>query len=57
MKAVEFLKKNSKMTNKEYQELNDISKKTGTRDLKELTDIGLIKSSCIAGAGAHYFLN
>lgn len=57
IKAVEFLKKNSKITNKEYQELNDISKKTATRDLKELTDIGLIKSSGIAGAGAHYFLN
>lgn len=57
IKAVEFLKENSKITNKEYQALNDVSKKTATRDLKELTDIGLIKGSGIAGAGAHYFLN
>jgi ATP-dependent DNA helicase RecG len=57
IKAIEFLKENSKITNREYQALNDVSKKTATRDLKELTDIGLIKGSGIAGAGAHYFLN
>jgi len=54
--AVEYLKENSKITNKEYQGINNVSKKTATRDLKVLTDLELIQSSGKAGAGAFYVL-
>ena len=57
IKAIEFLKVNSKITNKQYQELNNVTKKTATRDLKTLTDLELIHSSGKAGAGAFYVLN
>ncbi|AMC11924.1 hypothetical protein Lupro_11890 [Lutibacter profundi] len=55
--AIEYLKVNSRITNKEYQELNSVTKKTATRDLKTLTDLELIHSSGKAGAGAFYVLN
>ncbi len=38
IKAVQFVKENSKITNKEYQELNDVSERTALRDLDELTN-------------------
>ncbi|OFY69994.1 MAG: hypothetical protein A2Y71_12080 [Bacteroidetes bacterium RBG_13_42_15] len=40
----------------DYQNLNDISRETATRDLKELIDRQLIKSSGQKGAGAFYTL-
>lgn len=57
LKAVEFLKENSKITNKEYQEINGIAERTASRDLSDLVEKGIITSSGIKGAGAFYALN
>ena len=52
-----FAKEKGKLTNSDYQTLNDVSRETATRDLKELIDIQLIKPSGQKGAGAFYMLN
>ena len=57
VKAVLFAKEKGKLTNSDYQTLNDVSRETATRDLKELIDIQLIKPSGQKGAGAFYMLN
>ena len=46
-----------KITNSDYQTLNDVSRETSTRDLKELIDKNILKSSGQKGAGAFYMLN
>ena len=43
IKAVEFVKENGKITNKEYQNLNDVSERTALRDLDELTNKSTLK--------------
>ena len=57
IKAVMFMKSNDKITNKEYQEINDIAERTASRDLSDLVNKGIINSSGIKGAGAFYTLN
>lgn len=57
VKAVLYTKKKGKITNSDYQTLNEISRETATRDLKELIDKQLIKPSGQKGAGAFYTLN
>ncbi|HSV87229.1 MAG TPA: ATP-binding protein [Bacteroidales bacterium] len=57
VKAVLFTKDKGKITNSDYQTLNDVSRETATRDLKELIDKQLIKPSGQKGAGAFYTLN
>jgi ATP-dependent DNA helicase RecG len=54
VKAVEYVKKNGRITNKEYQELNNVSKKTASRDLSEIVNLNILKSSGVPGAGAYY---
>ena len=39
-RAIGYLRRNEKITNKEYQEINKTTKKTATRDLQEL--VGLV---------------
>lgn len=54
IKAVQYVKEKGKITNKEYQEINDISNRTATNELKELVEkFGLMKMSG-AGAGTFY---
>jgi ATP-dependent DNA helicase RecG len=50
-----YVKEKGKITNSEYQTLNEREKVT--RDLKELIDKLLIKPSGQKGAGAFYTLN
>lgn len=38
MKAVLYVKEKGKITNKEYQEINEVSKRTATNDLAELVN-------------------
>ncbi|MBN2779163.1 MAG: putative DNA binding domain-containing protein [Bacteroidales bacterium] len=57
VKAVLYVKDKGKITNSDYQTLNDVSRETATRDLKELIDKHLIKPSGQKGAGAFYTLN
>jgi len=56
VKAVLILKEKGKITNKEYQEIFAVARMTATRDLTELVDKGIIKSSETKGAGSYYEL-
>jgi len=53
VKAVLFVKEKGRITNKEYQEIFGVARMTATRDLKELVDKGIIKSSETKGAGSY----
>ena len=57
VKAVKFVIEKGKISNKEYQILNTISRETSTRDLKGLIDKKLFVASDRKGAGAFYILN
>lgn len=57
IRAVLFLKDNDRITNKEYQKINDTAERTASRDLTYLVDNGIINSSGVKGAGAFYTLN
>ncbi len=54
--AIVFVKKYSRITNKEYQELNHTSERTATRDLYGLIENNILKNSKVKGAGSFYFL-
>ena len=54
IKALEFLRKNNRITNKVYQELCTVSRKTATRDLRKLIKLGYIKTEGLKGAGSVY---
>lgn len=56
IKALEFLKENHKITNKDYQEINNCSRNTASNDLIEMVDKGIFKPSGNKGAGAFYSL-
>ena len=56
VKAVLFAKDKGKITNSEYQSLNDCSRNTASNDLTELVDKDLLKPSGQKGAGAFYTL-
>jgi ATP-dependent DNA helicase RecG len=56
IKAVLYVRKNGKITNKVYQELNRISKPTATRDIKELVEKLVLKNSGTKGGSAIYVL-
>lgn len=56
VKAVMILKAKGKITNREYQEINETTERTASRDLSDLVEKGIIKSSGIKGAGAFYTL-
>ena len=54
VKAILYVKGNGRIINKEYQELNNVSRVTATRDLKELVERTILKPSSITGAGSYY---
>ena len=56
IKAVIFLKENKKITNKDYQQINNCSRNTATNDLSDLVHKGLINQSNRKGAGSFYAL-
>lgn len=56
LKALLFAKEKGKITNSEYQALNDCSRNTASNDLTELVDKNLLKPSGQKGAGAFYTL-
>lgn len=56
VKAVLFAKDNGKITNSEYQTLNNCSRNTASNDLSELVNKDLLKPSGQKGAGAFYTL-
>lgn len=56
VKAVLFVLENGKITNKEYQEKFGVARMTATRDLTELVEKNVLKSSDTKGAGSYYEL-
>ncbi|WP_461534435.1 ATP-binding protein [Sinomicrobium sp.] len=57
VKAVLFTKEKGKITNSDYQTLNDVSKATATRDLSELVEkFQILRRSGDVGAGTNYIL-
>lgn len=55
-KAIEYVKEKEKITNKEYQEINNISKPTATRELNELLHKKIFIKYGVTGKGTHYTL-
>lgn len=57
IQAIRFVRENRKITNGEYQTINDVSKATATRDLSELVDkFKILSRSGDVGAGTNYIL-
>lgn len=56
IKAVLYVKEKGRITNSEYQKLNDVSKPTATRDLSELVDAYKLLKNTGFGAGSLYDL-
>lgn len=56
IKTVMYIKENRRITNKEYQELNNVSKRTATRDFENLIKKDIIIQIGITGRGTEYTL-
>ncbi len=57
IKAVLYTKENSRISNKEYQSINNVSKRTATNDLTELVDkFKILNKIGTSGAGIYYKL-
>jgi hypothetical protein len=57
IQAIKFVKENGKITNSEYQAINDVSKATATRDLSELVEkFKFLSRTGEVGAGTNYIL-
>ena len=56
IKAVEFAKENSSISNSDYQNLNDIKKTTATEELSKLVELGIFNAPATKGRGAKYTL-
>jgi len=54
IQAVKFVKERGKITNSEYQENYGVARNTASRDLSEMVDKGILKSSEAKGAGSYY---
>jgi len=57
IKAVLYVKREGEITNKKYQEINNVSKKTATNDLAELVRLNIFLQVGITGKGTKYVLN
>jgi ATP-dependent DNA helicase RecG len=56
IKAVLYVKEKGRITNSEYQEINNVSKRTATNDLSELVDKYKLVNNVGFGAGSFYEL-
>jgi len=56
IKAVIFVKREGKITNKKYQEINSVSRQTATRELSHLAQKGIFKQVGVTGKGTYYTL-
>ena len=56
IKAVMYVKENGKITNKEYQELNNIKKRQTSEDLAILENKGILEKIGTTGKGTYYIL-
>lgn len=55
-KAVAYLKKNGKITNREYQDVTGVIVRTASRDLKKLVERGAVKQKGVTGRNTYYML-
>lgn len=56
IKAVLYVKEKGKITNSDYQEINEIAERTASRDLADLVSKKILINSGLKGAGAFYTL-
>ncbi|MCD6507089.1 hypothetical protein J7M22_10755 [Candidatus Poribacteria bacterium] len=56
IKAVLYVKQKGRITNREYQQLNQVSKATATRDLTDLVARELLRAEGVGKRGIHYVL-
>lgn len=56
IKIIMYAKGKEKITNKEYQKLNNCSRNTATNDLRILIEKNILKESGKKGAGSHYII-
>jgi ATP-dependent DNA helicase RecG len=56
IQAMKYIKEKGKITNSEYQTNYGVARNTATRDLSDLVEKGLLKSSESKGAGSYYEL-
>ncbi len=56
IKAVMYVKEKGRITNKEYQELINTTKRTASRDLKDLTEKEILEQVGDTGKGTYYIL-
>ena len=56
IKAVNYIKEKGKIINREYQQLNNVSKRTATRDFEGLVKKGIIIQIGSTGKGTEYTL-
>ncbi len=56
IKAVMYVKEKRKITNREYQNINNCSRNTATNDLRVLVKKHILKESGKKGAGAYYII-
>lgn len=56
MKTINYLKKNGKITNSQYQEEFSVAKRTASRDLDEMITKGIIDKVGTTGKGVYYRL-
>lgn len=54
--AVDYLKKHGKISNPDYQQLNETTKKTATRDLADMKNRKIVDQVGSRGPGVHYVL-
>jgi ATP-dependent DNA helicase RecG len=57
IKAVLYVKEKGRITNGEYQSINDCSRNTASNDLSALVEISILKGSDSKGVGAYYELS
>lgn len=53
-RALEFVSKNRYITNKDYQELNNVGKTTATEELTQMLEKGIFAAPLAKGRGARY---
>jgi len=56
MRAVLYVKEKGRITNKEYQSINNCSKATASRELADLAEKGLLQQHGTTGKGTYYIL-
>lgn len=57
MNSLIYIRKNGKISNKEYRDLNNCSRNTASNDLVEMVEKGFLEASNLKGAGSYYRLS